>query len=341
MKEIKSTKKISLIKKLLIKICRIFGYELIDQSNLDFPVSNKRYGDFISLPGKKSFTLGLGQTKITRKVKSLDIIIKTCTAVQLVSQSKKRIFDREKSEYTFRAIKSLYKSAVQLKSRYETIKVRFTIIDVNSPKKDLEKIRSFNKDNKFEDNYINIDISHAINNSNTLNKNNKEIENNMSTTMASIRESFNQAIKCDDLVYLVEDDYLHKTESLTEMVLTYEKFASIVDDEVFLLSTDYPYLYKKAEDTNILVGDSHHWRSVDESLLTFMTSKKMIMKHYDKLIEMATNESNPFEKNLHTIYKKEKCFSPIPSLSVHCANVNSVFGISPNIDLKKLWEENK
>ena len=125
------------------------------------------------------------------------------------------------------------------------------------------------------------------------------------------------------------------------MVLTYEKFASIVDDEVFLLSTDYPYLYKKAEDTNILVGDSHHWRSVDESLLTFMTSKKMIMKHYDKLIEMATNESNPFEKNLHTIYKKEKCFSPIPSLSVHCANVNSVFGISPNVDVKKLWDQNK
>ena len=41
MKEIKSIKKTNFVKKILIKICRIFGYELIDQSTLDFPVSNK------------------------------------------------------------------------------------------------------------------------------------------------------------------------------------------------------------------------------------------------------------------------------------------------------------
>ena len=64
-------------------------------------------------------------------------------------------------------------------------------------------------------------------------------------------------------------------------------------------------------------------------------------EYFEKLIDMATNRSDPFEKNLHEIYEKEKCFSPIPSLSIHCANVNSVFGLSPNIDLKKLWDENK
>jgi len=67
----------------------------------------------------------------------------------------------------------------------------------------------------------------------------------------------------------------------------------------------------------------------------------MIEKYFDKLIDMATNESNPFEKNLHKIYEIEKCLSPIPSLSVHCTNINSVFGLSPNVDLKKLWDENK
>ena len=94
-------------------------------------------------------------------------------------------------------------------------------------------------------------------------------------------------------------------------------------------------------DTNILIGENTHWRTVEESLLTFMTSKKMIEKYFDKLIDMATNESNPFEKNLHKIYEIEKCLSPIPSLSIHCTNINSVFGLSPNVDLKKLWDENK
>ena len=93
--------------------------------------------------------------------------------------------------------------------------------------------------------------------------------------------------------------------------------------------------------SNNLIGENTHWRTVKESLLTFMTSKKMIEKHYDKLIEMATIESKPFEKNLHEIYEQEKCFSPIPSLSLHCTNVNSVFGLSPNINVKKLWDENK
>ena len=30
-----------------------------------------------------------------------------------------------------------------------------------------------------------------------------------------------------------------------------------------------------------------------------------------------------------------------PSLSIHCANINSVFGLSPNVDVKKLWDQNK
>ena len=156
-----------------------------------------------------------------------------------------------------------------------------------------------------------------------------------------IRQSFNFAKNCDDLVYFVEDDYIHKTEALAEMLFAYEKFSSIFQNEIFLLSTDYPYLYKKMNDSHILTGENIHWRTVEESLLTFMTSKKMIEKHFDKLIDMATNESNPFEKNLHKIYEKEKCFSPIPSLSIHCTNINSVFGLSPNVDLKNLWDENK
>tara|TARA_A100001011_G_C14222941_1_gene805274 strand:- start:450 stop:1439 length:990 start_codon:yes stop_codon:yes gene_type:complete len=328
MKEIKSSKKTGFIKKIFVKICRIFGFELIDQSTLNFPVSNKGYYDVISSPGNKSITLGLGETSITRKVVSLDIIIKTCTSVQLVSQNKKRIFERDKSEYTFRTINSLIKSASQLKKSFNNLKINFTVIDINSIEIHIDEMISKFKNKGFDVNFIAV-------------KNVKKNDDNMSTTMASIKESFNLAKKCNDLVYFVEDDYIHKNEALTEMLFAYEKFCSIFKDEIFLLSTDYPYLYKKMGNSNILIGENIHWRTVKESLLTFMTSKKMIEKHYDKLIDMATNQSNPFEKNLHEIYEKEKCISPIPSLSIHCANINSVFGLSPNINLKKLWDENK
>ena len=328
MKEIKSIKKTSFVKKVLIKICRIFGYELIDQSTLEFPVSNKNYQDLISVPGNKSISLGLGETPITRKVNTLDIIVKTCTSVQLVSQNKKRIFEKDKSEYTFGTINSLTKSAKDLKKKFREIKIKFTIVDVNSPSSDINKILSKISDEGFESQHIPVE-------------NIQDSKNNMSTTMASIRQSFYHAKNCTDLIYFVEDDYIHKTESLAEMLFAYEKFSSIFHNEIFILSADYPYLYKKMSNSNILIGENTHWRTVKESLLTFMTSKKMIEKHFEKLIDMATNESNPFEKNLHKIYEKEICFSPIPSLSIHCTNINSVFGLSPNINLKKLWDDNK
>ena len=67
----------------------------------------------------------------------------------------------------------------------------------------------------------------------------------------------------------------------------------------------------------------------------------MVNKYYNELIKMGEVEHEPYETILHKIYDKEKCFSPIPSLALHCTNVNSVFGLSPTIDFKKLWEDNK
>ena len=41
MKKIKNSKKTSFFKKLFIKICRLLGFEIIDQSNFKSPTSNK------------------------------------------------------------------------------------------------------------------------------------------------------------------------------------------------------------------------------------------------------------------------------------------------------------
>ena len=241
---------------------------------------------------------------------------------------KKRIFEKDKLEYTFRTVNSLIKSALDIKNKFKDLEINFTIVDVKSPDQDIEKILNKISNNGFNAKKVSVDLSHSPN-------------NNMASTMASIKKSFECSKNCKDLIYFVEDDYLHKKEALSEMIFAYEKFCSIFKNEIFLLSTDYPFLYKKMDYSNILIGENLHWRSVKESLLTFMTSKQMIEKYFDELIDMATNESDPFESNLHKIYEKEKCFSPVPSLSIHCTNVNSVFGISPNINIKDIWDQNE
>ena len=159
--------------------------------------------------------------------------------------------------------------------------------------------------------------------------------------MSNIYRSIEISKNSDDLIYFVEDDYIHKKNSLEEMIYAYEKFSTILNDELFLCPTDYPYLYFSPEDTKLLLGNQSHWRKIDQTLCTFLTSSKMVNKHLDKLLSMCKREHLPFEKPLHEIFKSEVCLSPIPSLAIHATNINSIYGISPVVNIKKLWEESK
>jgi hypothetical protein len=94
------------------------------------------------------------------------------------------------------------------------------------------------------------------------------------------------------------------------------------------------------DSTKIFVSSNRHWRIVGETLCTFLTSTKIIEKYWDQLTSMCKFEHFPFEQPLHDIYKSEYCLSPIPSLALHCTNINSIFGLSPNMDWKKVWDEN-
>ena len=72
-----------------------------------------------------------------------------------------------------------------------------------------------------------------------------------------------------------------------------------------------------------------------------MTSKTLIDEYYSELEKMGIEWIDPWEKPLHNIYKSHPCLSPIPSLAIHCANINSIFGISPMINVKKIWDDNE
>ena len=93
MKEIKNSNDKNFLKKVFIKLCRIFGYEIIDQNNFSVPSLDKNIGENLSILGKKSINLPLGEVKITRKIKSLDIIFRTCMSVKMLTQNKKRVLN--------------------------------------------------------------------------------------------------------------------------------------------------------------------------------------------------------------------------------------------------------
>ena len=110
MKKNENSQKTNFLKKLFIKLCRLIGFEIIDQSTFSSPTLNKDLSETLSVQGKKSITMPLGEVKIKDKVNSLKIILRTCTSELIMDQNKRRIFDEEKNEYTFRTLRSLIKS---------------------------------------------------------------------------------------------------------------------------------------------------------------------------------------------------------------------------------------
>jgi len=339
-KNIKNTKKTSFIKKIFVKLCRKLGYEIIDQNRFEIPTLNKKINDNLSTLGHNSINLPLGEIKITRKVRALDIIIRTCASVKMLTQNKSRLFEKEKIEYTLRTIYSLLK-AVNFSPQLQVLKINFKVIDHNSTQECLEKIKDIFKNFNTKYTLINLDIAKFKNKIKKVNQRGEDVSFNQMSNMANIHQSLLEARKSEDLIYFVEDDYIHKKNSINEMIFTYERISSQINKEVILCPTDYPYLYTKAEITQNFLGHRYHWRKINETLCTFLTSRIMIEKYWDKYISMCEEEHSPFEKPMHDIYTKELCISPIPSLAVHFTNVNSVFGISPNIDWEKLWVENE
>tara|TARA_B100001123_G_scaffold392066_1_gene470905 strand:+ start:200 stop:1234 length:1035 start_codon:yes stop_codon:yes gene_type:complete len=342
MKEQYKKQKQNIYKKLFIKICRLFGYEIIDQSQFYVPTQDKTLDENLNIPGKKSITLPLGEIKITRKVKALTIIFRSCTAVDMLTQNKKRLFDQSKSEYTFRSLNSIINSIKNAQKKFNEIFFNLLVIDFNSKESDLIQIKKQLDNSDFKNSIIKLNINEFKNIIKKINAENKQVTNNQISNMSNIYKSLQVAKdECEDLIYFVEDDYLHQKNAIEEMIFSYERISSQIKSELILCPTDYPYLYTKLDSTNIFLGSSVHWRVTGETLCTFLTSKTIINKHWEKLTYMCQFEHYPFEKPLHEIYKIEYCLSPIPSLAIHCTNVNSIYGLSPVLNWKKIWDENE
>ena len=288
----------------------------------------------------------MGITPIVRVVKSITIIIRSYTFGDfnnnqvMLDQNKNRIFEFPKSEYTFRTINSIVRSCQYAKKKFKDIKFKIIVTDDKSNIETLNKINSILKNSEIDSEIIKIKEDEFLDKIEKTDANGNEISKNMISNMRNNYKSF-EIVENEnsDLFYILEDDYIHEKIAITEMLFTYEKISSQLNKEIFLCPADYPYLYSNIDKTTIYFGNNRHWRQVNETLNTFLSSKEMLLKHMNSLKKMCTKRHHPMEKKLHEIYEKEICLSPIPSLAMHCANVNSVYGIPPNFDWKKIWEE--
>ena len=325
----------NILKKIFVKIIKSLGFEIIDQNEFRSPTLNKDLNQQLSSINK-SIILPLGEVNLTRKISSLLIIFRTNSNIEIWDQNKKRIFEKDKIEYIKRSLNSLIKAVKNLKENYNSININIKIVDDNSTKGNLAVIKEIL--DKSKENFEIINHNHSEHLNVIKEQKSKDTFSNLSSLLKCFEIGKNYG---EDLIYFIEDDYLHFKSSLEEMVGTYERIASQLNKDLIICPSDYPYLYMNNEKTNLLIGSKRHWRTINKSLCSFMTSKNILNKYWDNFYQNCLDRHDPFEKYLNLIYEKEVCISPVKSLSIHMTNINSSYGLSPFINYKSLWEENE
>ena len=321
------------MKKLFIKLARLLGYEIIDQNEFYSPTLNKKLNEDLSTFNQKSIVLPLGEVKITRKVNSLLLVVRINTEIEIWDQNKKRLFEQPKIELSIRSLNSLFKSIDFCKKKNPNLEIKTILVDDNSSEINLNRIKNLIKNQNVEI----VQLVHEKFKTAIKEQKNKETFSNL----ASLKQSFEIGKdRSNDLIFFLEDDYLHFESMIEEMISSFERITSQIGGDIFMCPSDYPYLYMNNKMTNILIGNKRHWRTIKQTLCTFLTSKKLLNKYWQQFEKTCEDRHDPFEKYINEIFEKEICISPIKSLSLHLTNVNSSYGLSPFIDFKKLWDQN-
>ena len=153
-----------------------------------------------------------------------------------------------------------------------------------------------------------------------------------------------------DLVYSVEDDYLHSPSALYEMLSEYDYVSSKYNlpQPLCIFPWDQPEDYDSKHNTPELImrGQYRHWKTGWGTTYTMMTSPKVFQEHW-KLFETLATEYQEWDgtgnKNdtihegntISYIWSKHIIrINPIPSLVLH---MQSSLQEDPYIDWKYWW----
>jgi hypothetical protein len=128
----------------------------------------------------------------------------------------------------------------------------------------------------------------------------------------------------DEIVYFVENDYLHKQNSatlLTEAFLLGASFVSLYDHPDKYIDPSIggnPYCTGGAEDTRVYLTTSCHWKITNSTTMTF-ASKVSTLKRIAPILKKHTIGTHPddFKMFMELRENNELLITPIPGYSTH------------------------
>ena len=138
--------------------------------------------------------------------------------------------------------------------------------------------------------------------------------------------ALDEVLKYDnnEIVYFIENDYLHKPESqkvLEEGFNLGASFVALYDHPDKYLDPSEggnPYCVGGAEDTRVYLTDSCHWKITNSTTMTF-AAKVSTLKRVEPLLRKHTNTSHPndFQMFLELRSNDELLLTPLPGYATH------------------------
>lgn len=132
--------------------------------------------------------------------------------------------------------------------------------------------------------------------------------------LAMMRTVRDMPLKENDIVYLLENDYLHADGWVDEVFTLYE--SGLQFDYASLY--DHPDRYKYPENyshSTIYVTKFRHWTTAQSTCGTFMTRHEVFLRDFQHLYTLVHDHA--MFTNL-TVSLGRKLLTPLPGLSVHC-----------------------
>lgn len=189
--------------------------------------------------------------------------------------------------------------------------------------KGVSKVQCFNNFvNVFGKNNMTI-IADNCRNPNELNKLDCEVHTTNLGNANSFKHALELAMAYDDgdVVYLVEDDYLHKSGAKDLLLEGLDKaeFVTLYDHaDKYLDKGPNPFVFDGGEQTRVLITKSSHWKETNSTTMTFACKVKTLKKYKDIMIKYL-DQDIPRDFQMWTEIKQTaKLISSIPGYSTHC-----------------------
>ena len=284
------------VTRLIRALLRVAGYDLARlQKTVVHAMDNER-GQFL-----ENLPVSDGDAP-PRAVRTFDIIFRNCCRKEMNSPDRRRFFDARKQEIARVSLASLVDSVNRAADNCPDTDFSLTVLDNSSEPEVCDSMRAELSKAEFPACFEAVAATFLDNG-------------------PSMRANYAYGRKHGrDVVYFVEDDFLHDRIAVTEMVRAYESIAGRYGRDIVLFPVDNPGEYRHIHPSQVFFGGDRHWKRAWATTFSCVTTRDILdayWENYDALGEYGVDPDIAEHNTVNLIYHDVPCMSPLPSLAVH------------------------